>query len=136
MQSDPPTSKGKSENLPASSSSRSVSNLLQGMLSDSSSCIRPHDIRMPWEVFGKDETFSLPKVLSAGFPSHFQEAPSLELATEATTCVENHRVVYHDVALAMHSKRKLESFDDKIALLSQRFELLLAHEYSGSSLGR
>ena len=97
---------------------------------------------MPWEegvfaeIFGKDEIFSLPKVLSAGFPSHLQEAPSLELATEATARVENHRVVYHDVALAMHSKRKLESFDDKMALLSQRFELLLAHEYSGSSLGR
>ena len=112
------------------------------MLSDSSSSIRPHDIRMPWEegvfaeIFGKDEIFSLPKVLSAGFPSHLQEAPSLELATEATARVENHRVVYHDVALAVHSKRKLESFDDKMALLSQRFELLLAHEYSGSSLGR
>ena len=142
MQSDLPASSSKSENLPASSSSRSVSNLLQGMLSDSSSSTRPHDIRMPWEegvfaeIFGKDEIFSLPKVLSAGFPSHLQEAPSLELATEATARVENHRVVYHDVALAMHSKRKLESFDDKMALLSQRFELLLAHEYSGSSLGR
>ena len=40
---------GESENLPASSSSRSVSNLLQGMLSDSSCSIRPHNIRTPWE---------------------------------------------------------------------------------------
>ena len=119
-----------------------MNNLIEDLMLEATGSVSVHSLLMPWEHGPLAEVFSnnsltLPTVAQPASLSMPQEASSLEQAQSiAMPPAMGVRVFYRGYVSKLVFPKPADSQADNLHLLAQRYELLIAHDYDASSLGR
>ena len=114
--------------------------MLSDMLQDAHQCVAQPGLILPWEtpemcaIFGPESLVpALPKVAPAPAYETTENASAegLEDVAPPAVCCLFQRFVVKPVA-----KKHVLDLNERLYMVAQRFELVLAHAYEASSLGR
>ena len=119
-----------------------LSHVVDDMLLEARGSVSVHSLLMPWEHGPLAEVFKnaspcVPTVTQPASLSVPQEASSLEQAHSiAMPPAMGVRVFYSGFVSKLVFPKPVDSQADNLHLIAQRYELLIAHDYDASSLGK
>ena len=119
-----------------------LSHVVDDMLLEARGSVSVHSLLMPWEHGPLAEVFKnaspcVPTVTQPASLSVPQEASSLEQAHSiAMPPAMGVRVFYSGFVSELVFPKPVDSQADNLHLIAQRYELLIAHDYDASSLGK